>query len=159
MKTALLFVALCFVGVAQPTAKFNVTVKLDIQSIDPPKSLVTSYIARELRSLGDVTIVGADEPSDYRIAIIVVSAEQNGSTVGYSVTWLTSRPAALGAGELVRGVHIEKFGVRLGPTDKLQSYCSEIVAEFDSKTLERDRKFWRITGHSPYDRLEPPREK
>ena len=98
MRTLRLFTTVVFViillpqsNVAQQQSKFACRVRLDITGDDKIKSEISSYISRELRSLGDVTITTGERNLD--IEIVALQMQSQGQlNVGYAFSVVVSEP-------------------------------------------------------------------
>ena len=64
----------------------NRRVSIDISGTNDNEKIVQSYLARELRSLGDMEIV--DYQPDYALKIIVVDITLGGNQAGYAIAFL-----------------------------------------------------------------------
>jgi hypothetical protein len=135
-------------------AKYSTTIKLEITAPDRIKNEVQSYMNRELRALGDVTLVD-DHPS-WEIRVDVMEITTRGIRSGYAFAFVVTEPLYL---DFLKGANCDQkaksritnlmenterllaFGNRVSPN--IESACKKLVADFDSTTLETDRKTWR----------------
>lgn len=149
-------------------SKFAATVQLSITCDDASlKSQITSYLSRELRSLGDITIV--DEHADFVISAIAMTlATEDGSPRGFVIAIRTTKPertewwtagwlkAFLGVEtvskaklEVLKMLHENdehnlQFTLVKGSLDAVQRHCKQIIADFDTEVLESERKLWNL---------------
>jgi hypothetical protein len=152
-----------------PPPKFSATVQLLIQCDDAPlKARVTSYLSRELRSLGEITIV--EEKPDFAIsAIVMILSAEDESLRGFVIAVRTTKPEATEwwtAGWLKRvlgvetaskekldllkllhedDVHNLQFSLVKGSLGHVQNVCEQIIADFDTEVLGPERKLWDLT--------------
>lgn len=116
-------------------------------------SLITSYITRELRSIGDIVVV--DSKPEYKLIIAAVETKTTGGEkLGFSlaIVILEYYPEDIYSYMLkeedkdsFRSImadicFFKRLLVMSGPYRSLRSICSEIVAEFDNEYLEPSRK-------------------
>jgi hypothetical protein len=89
-----------------------------------------SYGTRELRSLHDVKLVGADpNVAAYFISICPVSITlSNGVTGGIAVSYVIEKGSMM------------EHNVLIGSPDQLKSLVEQIIATFDTRWLERERR-------------------
>jgi len=149
--------------------KFNAKVYLNISADDELKNQIYSYLSRELRSLGDVTLVVEDEP-DWIIHIIAMKST-NTSGIDMGVVFSTvieSRYKITDVIKLIIDNKVEKEGwketrpdvdwkkaidiiiptvtyiadhmLRVCGPESIKISCQEIVADFDSGYLKNKRE-------------------
>jgi hypothetical protein len=170
MKLLRIFICLVFVAIPSYSQnKYSTKVKLDVVAPDKIKDEVRSYLSRELRSLGDVTII-EDKPS-WSISIIIVPTDTvSGQHLGYAYATLVTQPLhtdyldkyakcdadskEMLRGALETGEIIYRFNVQTSATDELQEISKKLIAEFDSRFLDEERKSWqktidRLKGQKP----------
>lgn len=153
-------VVLCSIpalGVESET-RFHINVQI---SADPAiKTLVRSYLNRELRALGDVDLV--DMKADWSISIICAQIESIGGyppsvllsiviTERYPnaaiVSMLPAESKQLGD-DITSNLYLARdHWVRSGSQENLQQICSKIAADFDILYLEKERQRWRNVQH------------
>jgi hypothetical protein len=140
-----------------PPEKFSATVKLQVSSRDADlKNLITSYVSRELRALGDVRLV--EEPDyDYLISIVAFWSPSGTERLGYTISALTqARLADWQLAQLLKG-NSEKLSDGLvnfirykyhrdvdhvlltGREGQLGAACASIVADLDADELKEQR--------------------
>lgn len=134
----------------RPQWKVKVTVSAD-ESI---KNSVSSYLNRELRSLGDVDIV--DNNPEWQLSILGGELETAGGRktgVVLSTVILTPFNSKILLSQQLKPEYKDKalqmtsqlfwypeHWLRIGPADSLQTLCKEIIAAFDTKYLEEQRR-------------------
>ena len=107
------------------------------------KNQFNSNLNRELRSLGDITIV--DTKPDFVVSVIVIklTGDRPGLS-GFSVaTLVTTRELTTGA------EYVLDFKLRAGSLDDVKSFSQSIIADFDATTLEPNRKVWNSLHKPP----------
>ena len=136
---------------------YTARVNMHVTGEGATESIVGSYIARELRALGDVVIT--DQNPRYDLSIVVIkTTNQAQNPIGYAIS---SVGLDLWSESLVRslvgyfGIPNEKLDMfmdfanngtikhhflQVCATEDIQETCSELVAVFDSDVLERSRK-------------------
>lgn len=123
----------------------------------------SSFITRELRSLGDVEVVSTNQDYSINILVLETKTKQNiatgfalsilitrGNSIALVLGMTTNRIADEQALGLVNAaavaskdlVILEEHEVETCGPDGLRKVCEEIVARFDSEHLERDRRTW-----------------
>jgi hypothetical protein len=139
--------------------KYSATVQVDVSCDDEPlKGQIRSFVSRELRSLGDITIV--DEAPDFVLSVIATPAKTQGNivtgvviatqftgTVKIDLTSLKGKVSARSIDmltDVLNGARIVwGFELQTGSMNDVQSLCRIIVADFDTSALEPCRKLWR----------------
>lgn len=125
---------------AQVPHKFKVHVNVNCDDEDT-ESLIQSYIKRELRSLGDVHIVGFDD-AQYILTIVVVEGT-------YKATGRKSGDIAMGSTFLTRAgrstglFYYPYIVLDTGNTKDLDRICKERVADIDTSNLEPIRELFQ----------------
>jgi len=143
--------------------KFIAKVRLNIRADDQIlKGKVTSYISRELRSIGDVEIV--DKEADWTLEVAVYEIlDKSRKQLGISIVVVVLENYLQGAlkyyistlsGEeekkkkiIEDTSNLTKYRntiISTTSTDSVKSSCEELVALFDSKYLEESRNTHRI---------------
>lgn len=147
------------VHAAEPRdAQFSASVKLSVSATDSIKNSVTSCLNRELHALNDVQLV-EDKP-EWEINVLALEVR---STRGYrggiamSTVILTrfqnEKIATLfHPAEKVRGLAQTKnlweypsHSLNMDASDRLQIMCKQIIADFDTRHLEKSRERFRET--------------
>jgi hypothetical protein len=164
-----LFTAALFslvISITVNAQKFSTKVMLTVTAPEDIKSEIQSYIGRELRALADVTIV--EEKPSWSISIIVVpTITTAGRKLGFAFSTLITQPlhteyldkfavcdekskANLRPSFTVAEI-IQNFNLQTAGSHELQVICKRIIAEFDSKLLDFDRKAWQrsIESYKP----------
>ena len=166
----LLLSAQALPGQHVPPPKFSATVQLLLQCDDAPlKSQFTSYLSRELRSLGDVAIV--EEKPDFQISAIIMTIQtrEDESPRGFVIAVRTTKPettewwtaewlkrflGVVGVEKLKLDLlkvehegdmHNLQFSLATGSLDHVQQTCLQIIADFDTEVLGPERKLWDLT--------------
>jgi len=136
-----------------PNPRFSAKVKVSVGGEESIKSSVSSYLNRELRSLGDVEIV--DDNYEWAINITalenkIVGGKKSGFTI--AAIFIQSFNNQL-LRELVEPKH-QDFVIKMtsglsyypdgwvviGGPESLQELCKKIIADFDTECLEKVRK-------------------
>lgn len=138
---SLLFVLCLFVGSAfgQNSPKVTtIQVKIALSCEDKNIAAETqSYLARELRSLGDVEV--SDNTTEWVLNIVVTEGKlESGRSLGY----------VIGYAYVNENIHVYS-SVAITPLGELQDACKKIVAFFDSDYLNTHRKILRNLGYKP----------
>lgn len=156
MKRQILFTVLLTVlcsvlvsGQEKFSTKVKVYVQYDSQSI---QEAMYSYIARELRSLSDVTIVTND--ADYLIDIVMVDVVLSGRNVGYAISIQYIQPAKCtykekyvdGTPIILDCDSILLSSLVVSSLDNLKIHGAGIVTKFDIKILEPARKTFNLNN-------------
>lgn len=132
--------------------KFHATVGVDVSGNDSVKNRVVSYVGRELRSLGDVTV--ANDHPDYELSLIVLKTSNiqgfnTGYTIGTSVsTKFYNQYVVQAAQQKYKKVvssstsnlyiFTESY-LNTGSPKELRKICRQIVANFDTDVLQKQR--------------------
>lgn len=129
-------------------------VYVDVSGDPNIKSLITSYITRELRSIGDIVVV--DSKPDYKLIIVAIEDHTtSGKKFGFS---LAITILEYYREDIFRFMLKEKYKdsfrsimadlcefknllVMCDSDKNLRSTCSKIVANLDNEYLEPSRKF------------------
>ena len=124
---------------AQVPHKFRVYVGVSCDD-ENTKTLIQSKIKRELRSLGDVFIVGSDD-ARYILAIVAVELR-------YETTRRKSGGIALGTMFLKKtpdeDYYYPDLLVHTGDRkNDLERFCKSIVADLDTRWFERVRELFQ----------------
>jgi hypothetical protein len=157
-------------------AKFATTVQLSIsyRTDGTMKTQITSFLSRELRGLGDVTVV--DDNGHYLISVVGLTLVAGGKTAGFALATVYLRASQKAEWATDKWFHdmtgVEKIELwrldvlrelfRHGPEfldsqlhtgqfSSLQKICQEIVADFDTTILDSARKNWDW-AHKPADK-------
>ena len=135
-----MFLPLTLASETQHRFKINVEITIEDEST---KSVFLSYVNRELRSLGDVDVVGKIDEWMYELAIVAIEPKyvSTGMKTGQiTIAWtgyeLVS-PSLKSDSWIWRP---ETLSLKYWKTENLDNICKEIVAQFDTKYLEKARK-------------------
>lgn len=140
-------------------APWSAKVKLDVSA--EPKSFhdeIESYLARELRSLGDVSVV--DEKEEYRIEVVAIQEQfRSGRSASVAISVVVNRPWNWSMFEgFLSGVSeqnkkflegFQDLALQLyhhlysGNMDDVPDICRKIVVELDARSFEPGRKDYR----------------
>ena len=157
MKICLFFslIALACSAAGQERSKLKSKIQVLVSADENIQSEITSFIDRELRELGDVTIV--DDKPNWEIRILALEPQfQDGRRApGLSIsvvilyhynndvaydTLFDERHAQL-AKEMTRGLVLcADHKLLIAPAGELKQACQKIVAVFDSEHLDKVRK-------------------
>jgi hypothetical protein len=169
MKTAiaLLIVISFYARAADP--KWQGRVQVNVSGDSKTDTEVSSFVKRELRALGDVTV--AETAPDYVIEIIAHStALTTGRVVGYNLSYVVCRPFSTNFFQYLlppqvdtkllqsictNYVSIEDHQLLGGPD--LRALCTKLVASFDSRCLDSDRRSFDMVKEA--FRARKPRDK
>ena len=158
LKTLMLIILLSLSLQAQ-LANWKGRVHLTIQGKDEVGSVISSYLNRELRKLGDVLVV--DTTPDFEISIVFI--EQKLTTSDRRLGWAMSTvvleergiPEAMLANvivptyqELIKTHYTHLFTMAehylwVGAMSDLETNCVQLIATIDSDVFEPRRKLWR----------------
>lgn len=134
---------------------FRIEVSVSAKSNDV-RDRVSSYLDRELRSLGDVALVD-DHPS-YEIEVVALKIKnRNGFSAGYALSTVVVQPfystfllalVKSPAKGFVRRATSNLYyqplqWLNTDSTGHLERICKDIIATFDAQVLEPQRKFMR----------------
>ncbi len=142
--------------------KFSSRVEVIVSAPESIKDQVTSYVNRELRSLGDVMITGKNPQYRLRIVATEITTGEVGDKIGISYAVVLTEVLSWEGFETYHSLHIdqgdmiaiqlffsdkaeavEDMYLTLGQPDELRSACERIIARFDSDHLEKDRREWQ----------------
>lgn len=152
----------CNIPAVGVESEIQFEIKVDISADPAIKTLIRSYLNRELRALGDVELVDMNTdggyPSSWVISIISARIESFGSypasvllsvviTERYPnaaiVSMLPAESKQLGD-EITSNLYLARdHWVRSGLQENLQQICSKIAADFDILYLEKERQRWK----------------
>ena len=153
----LLFLAAFATAPVRAAEKVNYGVRLKVAASENIRGVVTSYLSRELRRLGDIDIV-EDSPW-FTLSIIAVAASNRaGTQTGYAFSVVVERSipyrkmrdefAKLLDGNMMKvmdvsfdnAARIVSHFVELGGVDELENLCKKIIADIDGNQFEEQRK-------------------
>lgn len=155
-------VVLCNIPAVRAESENLFQIKVDISADPALKTLIRSYLNRELRALGDVELVDMNTdggyPSSWVISIICARIESFGGypasvllsvviTERYAnaaiVSMLPAESKQLG-NEITSNLYLAMdHWIRSGSQENLQQICSKIAADFDILYLEKERQRWK----------------
>lgn len=141
------------VSLAQEIPKFKAKVKLSITADDAIKAEVTSYMARELRELADVTLT--DENPSWELSIIAVETNvKDGQKSGVVISMVVlsrfnpyifqvmfEKAQADASKKITAGlVSCRDHRLQTGASADLKDICQKFIADFDTTHLSSERK-------------------
>jgi hypothetical protein len=150
---SLAYVLLTFQNAFSQESRFQFRVEIEVTADDSIKSEVSSYLNREIRSLGDVVIT--DNDPHLKISVL---ATENTVPKSYVISVVTSTPFSdmwkqKLAGDLSERTKsfwvkfmsdkesINQHFVQIG--SDLSQVCKKVVALIDSEDIEPNRKEWQ----------------
>ena len=141
---------LSFPAHAADTPKFSAKVSVSVYGEESIKNSVSSFLIRELRSLGDVEIV--DNNHGWELQVVAIeTVNAVGNKTGFVLSTLIIvpfhnkemrelfKPEDQDFGiEITSGLikYPKQHWISLGGLKDLQDRCKRIIADFDSKCLE-----------------------
>lgn len=137
MKVIIVFTLLLFASPAysQDAPKFQTSVSLSVTAEGFDGDEMKSYLGRELRSLKDVIIKEKKAEADHQISIVALALHSVGGTPrGYALSIAVASKGIYGT---------SSHGLRTCNTQELQKTCKALIARFDARTLEVQRKEYR----------------
>lgn len=151
--TQILFIGITF-NPSYSQEENPIKVGLSITANERLKNEITSYISRELRSLGDVSV--SEISGDYFISIIAIELSKNEISFGYVISFTVTEPldnnkiASLIKDENDKArvlmelkSHNYEFQLKKSitslPKEELASECKSFIAQFDTTTLALNR--------------------
>jgi hypothetical protein len=169
------------VGFAKEGLKSFKTIQVSVSSDNITlQEEAESYLKREFRSLGDITLVDKDPDLEFTIIANVVTAGTK--EIGYAISLVAvehhnfSNSVYFAAGALPKdkqktlhticddAYSVKAHYLNVLPISALKTTCEQIVAKIDSTILEPERKEWdRIS--KAFDSMEqkekasPPKSK
>jgi len=138
--------------------RFSARVRLEVAAPDSIKNSVIGYFNRELRALNDVRLVN-DKP-DWEISVVALEIT---STRGYRggiaistvvlprfpneimTNWLRREVKDAGLDYTSNLWYHPTHYLRMDASDRLQIMCKEIVADFNTESIEPSRRTFRQT--------------
>lgn len=145
------------VHAAEPgNTQFPARVKLAIAAPDSIKDSVTSYFHRELRALNDVQLVN-DKP-DWVISVVALEiTSTRGYRGGIAIStvilprfnneamthWFRREVEGVALAQTSNLWYRPRHHLQMDAIDRLQIMCKEIVADFDTRSLEPSRRKFR----------------
>ena len=127
------------IGHPQEKSAYRFQVYVEIKTDENLKSLIESYIKRELRSLQDVDIVYTRDGMPHEIVVVAMEMEtESGRKTGgiaFAVNFQTQLRSGL--------YSLPNLMVQTGDKIALDGMCKNLVARFDTNYLEQRRKYIR----------------
>jgi hypothetical protein len=139
--------------------KFSIRINLEITAEESIKSEVSSFLNKELRSLGDVNIT--DDSPHIKVRVIAVKNKfSSGLSFGYTLSVVVAQANgsllesllnrcpfdSQRAEEFWRDIILEQESHSqhiLEVDNDLPSMCRKIIAQIDTNNIEPDRKIWQ----------------
>ena len=156
MKTAIALLILVSFCAPAAEPKWQGRVQVNVSGDSKTDTEVSSFVKRELRALGDVTVT--DTTPDYVIEIVAYStALTTGRVVGYNLSYVVCRPFSTNYFQYLlppevdtkllqslctNYVSIQDHQLLGGPD--LRALCTKLVASFDSHCLDSDRRSFEM---------------
>lgn len=156
MKLLLILLSLLPCALSQPP-KWSTTVQLNLSApSEELRSQIQSYIERELRTLGDVSVISAGAHFTLQAIVLNVKRPASSSVMGYTIAVVVTEPLASGARDALKAKKTDQvvenyletindllhFRLYTTGTSSLRETCSEIVTDFDSGVLALRRNSW-----------------
>jgi len=127
------------IGHPQEKLTYRFQVYVEIKTDENLKSLIGSYIKRELRSLQDVDIVYTRDGMPYEIVVVAMEVEtvlgRKPGGIAFAVNFQKQLRAGL--------YSLPYLMVQTGNRTELDGMCKNLVAKFDTDYLEQRRKYIR----------------
>ena len=168
-----LFVVASAWGQEQPAARYSTSIAIHLSCNDPAlKNQILSSFSAEIRRLGDVRIVEAEkELPEFTLELIAINSRSRaGDDLGFALSVVVHRRLLRVLSQLAQSVDTKPTGeagkawtnsimflmmfgsepitheIRTGTADNIPNVAREVIADFDVKTLELDRKLWKETA-------------
>ena len=137
----MLFLSVVFTGEtphAQVPSKFKIYVSVSYDD-EHIKSLIQSYIKREIRSLGDVLVVGRDD-AQYFLSIVAIERTyretgRKSGAIAFAYMFTKKTPAG--------DYYFPELWVAINDITDLEKSCKSIVVGIDTSTLEPIRELFQ----------------
>lgn len=140
---ALLTIVIAFtlgiIGHPQEKFAYRFQVYVEIKTDESLKSLIESYIKRELRSLQDVDIVYTRDGMPYEIVVVAMEMETVSGRKTDGIAFAVNFQRQLRSGLY----SLPNLMVQTGDKLTLDGMCKNLVARFDTNYLEQRRKYIR----------------
>lgn len=132
------------------------TVGIRVSGNETLRNKIQSFVGREFRKLGDVTIVD-ENVAEFVVRIVAVDeTTTNNTSNGFAVAVVVTRPLSKTILRALfstasddhkrilenlaeENVAIEQFVLHEGTNNQLESSCAEIVADIDAKIFNKPR--------------------
>ena len=126
-------------GHPQEKFTYRFQVYVEIKADESFKSLIESYIKRELRSLQDVDIVYTRDRMPYEIIVVAMEMETVSGRRTGGIAFAVNFQRQLRSGLY----SLPYLMVQTGDKTVLDGMCKNLVASFDADYLEQRRKYIR----------------
>ena len=139
LVTIVIVFTLSIAGHPQEKLTYRFQVYVETKADENLKSLIESYIKRELRSLQDVDIVYTRDGMPYEIVVVAmemetVSGRKTGG-IAFAVNFQKQLKSSL--------YSLPYLMVQTGNKTELDGMCKKLVAKFDTDYLEQRRQYIR----------------
>jgi len=139
-------------------SKWTGRIKLEVSGDESLIPLVSSYIGRELRALGDVVVTDSSPNAGMEVIALKEESPDGAVNFGYTLSVVTTFPLN---DSIIRTILKDKveqslieevgsfysdgnivtaFWVVTGPPSGLEDLCKRIVAQFDTQNLQHQRE-------------------
>jgi hypothetical protein len=139
LVTIVITFTLGITGHPQEKSTYRFQVYVEIKADESLKSLIESYIKRELRSLQDVDIVYTRDGMPYEIVVVAMEMETVSGRKTGSIAFAVNFQRQLRSGLY----SLPYLMVQTGDRTYLDGMCKNLVAKFDTDYLEQRRKYIR----------------
>jgi hypothetical protein len=162
MKLCFPLVLIGLLGSAQNSLKWGARVRVDVDPSDIDSELI-SHLARQLRALGDISIV-EDKP-DYIIKVVsITNKTESGKIASYTAFYGVYTPVPIDALEILamrdksmtgliplfKGAEFEiRHYIQTIPPKSVDEACKEVVAHVDSEVFQPVRLVFEKTFNQP----------
>lgn len=137
LVTVVIVFTLSITGHPQEKRTYRFQVYVEIETDESLKSLIESYIKRELRSLQDVDIVYTRGGMPHEIVVVAMEMETVSGRKTGSVAFAVNFQKQLRSGLY----SLPNLMVQTGDKTALDGMCKNLVAKFDTNYLEQRRKY------------------
>lgn len=145
MKKLIIFLWILFIGFPVfAQEKPSIKVYIDVSGDSSILKLAESHIKRELKLIGDVTIVSKKDADAGLQAVVIEGRVISGHKIGFMCACAIIRPVS-GYDHLVR--------MTLYTGRDLKKMCQDIVTEFDTEYLETIRESRQRNQEPPGGRV------
>ena len=150
---SLVLIAFCSLS-ALAQQKFSANAILEVRYDNQMvRSEMYSYIARELRSLGDVAMVTKKEPGTFTLSVMMVPTKMGDQLAGYAVSVTITRFMRCNTmyknpDNTIMVASYDNWDnsfIFVGGPDDLKSIGQKIVAAFDSNSIEPQRDVFKLS--------------
>lgn len=166
-RICILFIVISLVGLPGATAGgetgkgYKVRVRLSVIAAEKVSGLISSFMAFDLRKLGDVVIT--DKDPEWHLAVTGVELHADGKRTGVAISTVImesvqeavaksiitvlekdgSLPAALQILKSKQLVEVKSSWLRADADTAIRELCRGIIADFDAEYLQPGRKHFQ----------------